>query len=141
MQCKAELLKLPYIKRESDLGLFTTSLAVQDLDAVRRQLGVEQIDLVGGSYGTRVALSICASIRRGAPRRARRRCATRHGFAGEFFDRQPGGVRSLVAACEAEGACALAHPDLHTRFAALLQGLPRPVTARARSPAAKRSSP
>ena len=56
VECKAQLLKLPYIKSESDLGLFTTSIAVQDLDAVRRELGAERIDLVGASYGTRVAL-------------------------------------------------------------------------------------
>nr|MDQ2736302.1 alpha/beta hydrolase [Pseudomonadota bacterium] len=30
VQCKAELLKLPYIRNESDLGFFTTSVAVQD---------------------------------------------------------------------------------------------------------------
>ena len=56
VQCKAELLKLPYLRSEGDLRFFTTSIAVQDLDAVRRALGAEQIDLVGASYGTRVAL-------------------------------------------------------------------------------------
>ena len=56
MACKAALLKLPYIRSEADLGLFTTWIAVQDLDAVRRALGAERIDLVGASYGTRVAL-------------------------------------------------------------------------------------
>ncbi|MEO9068349.1 MAG: alpha/beta fold hydrolase, partial [Caldimonas sp.] len=56
MACKAELLKLPYIGTERDLGLFTTWIAVQDLDAVRQALGAARIDLVGGSYGTRVAL-------------------------------------------------------------------------------------
>jgi len=56
MECKAALLKLPYIGKEADLGLFTTAIAVQDLDAVRRALGAERIDLVGASYGTRVAL-------------------------------------------------------------------------------------
>lgn len=34
---------------------FTTSIAVQDLDAVRAALGYPQIDLYGVSYGTRVA--------------------------------------------------------------------------------------
>lgn len=37
-------------------ALYTTSLAVQDLDAVRQALGFEQLNLWGGSYGTRVAL-------------------------------------------------------------------------------------
>jgi pimeloyl-ACP methyl ester carboxylesterase len=56
MACKAALLKLPYIRSESDLGFFTTWIAVQDLDAVRRAIGAQRIDLVGASYGTRVAL-------------------------------------------------------------------------------------
>jgi len=34
---------------------YTTSIAVRDLDAVRAALGYERINLLGGSYGTRVA--------------------------------------------------------------------------------------
>lgn len=40
-----------------DPALYTTSLAIDDLDAVRRALGHDAINLYGGSYGTRVALS------------------------------------------------------------------------------------
>jgi pimeloyl-ACP methyl ester carboxylesterase len=36
---------------------------------------------------------------------------------------------ALLAACTAEPACARDHPDLHRRFAALLQSLPRTVKA------------
>ncbi|MEM8548281.1 MAG: alpha/beta hydrolase, partial [Pseudomonadota bacterium] len=39
-----------------DPRFYTTSVAVQDLDAVRAALGFEQLNLWGGSYGTRVAL-------------------------------------------------------------------------------------
>ncbi|MGH8249716.1 MAG: alpha/beta hydrolase [Steroidobacteraceae bacterium] len=34
---------------------YTTSIAVRDLDAVRAALGYERVNLLGGSYGTRVA--------------------------------------------------------------------------------------
>jgi len=34
---------------------YTTSIAVRDLDAVRAALGYDQVNLFGGSYGTRVA--------------------------------------------------------------------------------------
>src|SRR5450755_2803894 len=34
---------------------YTTSVAIRDLDEVRAALGFDQIDLYGGSYGTRVA--------------------------------------------------------------------------------------
>ena len=39
-----------------DLRFFTTTLAMQDMDAVREQLGVPQWNLIGASYGTRAAL-------------------------------------------------------------------------------------
>jgi len=43
------------LSKKSDLRMYTTSIAVRDLDAVRVALGYERINLYGGSYGTRVA--------------------------------------------------------------------------------------
>lgn len=40
---------------KADLGQYTTSVAITDLDAVRQAIGVQQINLLGVSYGTRVA--------------------------------------------------------------------------------------
>ena len=40
---------------ERDPRFFTTSVAVRDLDAVRRELGVERWNIYGVSYGSRVA--------------------------------------------------------------------------------------
>ena len=40
---------------KADLRHYTTSAAVADLDAVRRAIGAAQVNLVGVSYGTRVA--------------------------------------------------------------------------------------
>ncbi len=42
-------------KLDADPRFYTTSEAVRDLDAVRAALGAEQINVVGISYGTRVA--------------------------------------------------------------------------------------
>lgn len=50
--CRDALQKLPY----GDLRFFTTTIAMQDMDAVREALGVPQWNLIGGSYGTRAAL-------------------------------------------------------------------------------------
>jgi pimeloyl-ACP methyl ester carboxylesterase len=55
---------------DADPRFFTTSDAVQDLETVRALLGVERIDLVGISYGTRLAL--------------------------EYLRRQPSRVRAIV---------------------------------------------
>ncbi|HTD29199.1 MAG TPA: alpha/beta fold hydrolase [Xanthomonadaceae bacterium] len=40
---------------KADLRFYSTTEAIRDLDAVRAAIGAEQIDLVGISYGTRVA--------------------------------------------------------------------------------------
>ena len=130
LQCKSELLKLPYIRSESDLGYFTTSIAVQDLDAVRRELGAEVIDLVGASYGTRVALE----YQRQFPGAVRR--IVLDGVAppdmvlpASFSVDNQAAFDAVVAACAAETACAREHPDLRRNFSVLLQSLPRPVKA------------
>jgi pimeloyl-ACP methyl ester carboxylesterase len=128
MECKAALLKLPYIATASDLGLFTTTLAVQDLDAVRAALGAERIDLVGASYGTRVALE----YQRQFATRVRR--SVLDGVAppdmalpASFSLDNQAALDALVAACAGEPACATAHPELHRQFVELLQSLPRSV--------------
>ncbi|MBD8897745.1 alpha/beta hydrolase [Rhodanobacter sp. DHG33] len=46
---------LKQVETHADPRYYTTTDAVQDLDDVRRALGVSQFDLVGVSYGTRVA--------------------------------------------------------------------------------------
>ena len=130
MECKAALLKQPYLKAESDLGFFTTWIAVQDLDAVRRQLGAERIDLIGGSYGTRVALEMLRQF----PQTVRRTvidgvAPADMALPASFSTDNQAAFDRLAEACAAEPACAKAHPDLRARFAALLQGLPRQVKA------------
>jgi pimeloyl-ACP methyl ester carboxylesterase len=129
-QCKAELVKLPYIRSADDLRYFTTTIAVQDLDAVRRALGAEQIDLIGASYGTRVALE----YQRQFPRAVRR--SVLDGVAPpdmalpvSFSLDNQAALDALLAACEAEALCARDHPDLRAQFEALLASLPRTVKA------------
>ena len=46
---------LKQVQSHADPRYYTTTDAVQDLDDVRKALGVPQFDLVGVSYGTRVA--------------------------------------------------------------------------------------
>jgi pimeloyl-ACP methyl ester carboxylesterase len=43
------------LSRDSDLRFYTTTDAIRDLDAVRAAIGAAKINLVGISYGTRVA--------------------------------------------------------------------------------------
>ncbi|MGE3958700.1 MAG: alpha/beta hydrolase [Vicinamibacterales bacterium] len=41
---------------QADAALYTTAIAMDDIDEVRRYLGYGQVNLWGGSYGTRAAL-------------------------------------------------------------------------------------
>jgi len=43
------------LSSRADVALYTTSIAVKDLDRIRQALGYPQINLYGVSYGTRVA--------------------------------------------------------------------------------------
>lgn len=46
---------LATLEKKADLRRYTTTDAIHDLDAVRAAIGADKIDLVGISYGTRVA--------------------------------------------------------------------------------------
>lgn len=130
MQCKSALLKLPYIRTESDLGFFTTTLAMQDLDAVRRQIGAERIDLIGASYGTRAGLEYLRAFP-GAVRRAVLDGVAPPDMAlpASYSTDGQAAFDALLAACEAEPACRRDHPTLRADWAALLKSLPKQVTA------------
>lgn len=50
-KCRAEL------QPNADLKLYVTTIAADDMDEVRAALGYERLNLFGGSYGTRAALT------------------------------------------------------------------------------------
>ena len=128
--CRMALLKLPYIKAPADLGRFTTLLAMQDLDAVRQQLGAAQVNLVGVSYGTRAALE----YQRQFPAQVRRSVLDAvappdMALPASFSTDGQAALDAWLAACESEPACAREHPRLRADWHALLQRLPQEVTA------------
>jgi pimeloyl-ACP methyl ester carboxylesterase len=49
-ECRAAL------ERTADLAQYTTTASVDDLEAIRTAFGYPQINLIGGSYGTRLAM-------------------------------------------------------------------------------------
>ena len=129
-ECKAALLKLPYVRAESDLGFFTTTLAMQDLDAVRAQLGAERINLVGISYGTRAALEYMRLF----PTHVRRSVLDSVAppdmvLPASFSTDSQAALDAMLAACEQQPACKTTYPKLREDWAALLASLPRSVSA------------
>ncbi|MFG6458970.1 alpha/beta hydrolase [Roseateles sp. BYS96W] len=120
--CRATLEKLPY-GRDGGLRFFTTTIAMQDMDAVREQLGVPQWNLVGGSYGTRAALEYLRQF----PTRVRRTVID--GVAppdmvlpASFSPDTQAALDKLITANTAT------YPQLRDDWQKLLASLPRAVT-------------
>jgi pimeloyl-ACP methyl ester carboxylesterase len=109
---------------DADPRLYTTSIAMDDLDDVRRFLGYDRINVWGGSYGTRAALvylrqhdnTVRSVVLDGvAPHDMRLPLhAARDGQRA--FDR-------MVADCTADAACHAEFPDLATKVANLFARL------------------
>jgi pimeloyl-ACP methyl ester carboxylesterase len=108
----------------SDLRLYTTTIAMDDLDDVRAYLGYERVNLYGGSYGTRAALVYAR--RHGA----RLRAMVLDGvaptdmrlplFAARDAQRA---LQKLLGDCEADDACRAAFPRLAARVRTLVARL------------------
>ena len=101
-------------------ALYTTSLAIDDLDAVRAALGYGQVNLYGGSYGTRVALSYLKY------HAATTRAVIIDAVIPQDLALGPGvpvqsqaALERVVAACAADAGCKAAYPTLAADFAAV----------------------
>jgi pimeloyl-ACP methyl ester carboxylesterase len=121
---------------KADARFYTTSDAVRDLETVRAALGAGQVNLVGVSYGTRVALEY---LRR-HPDRVR--TAVLDGVVPPELALGADHARNLDAAldahfalCEADDACRRRYGSPRARLDALLEELRRgPKTVRFRDP-------
>jgi pimeloyl-ACP methyl ester carboxylesterase len=118
-ECRAALEKLPY----GDLRFFTTTIAMQDMEAVREQLGVSQWNLVGGSYGTRAALEYLRQF----PTKVRRTVIDGVAPADMVLPASfsPDTQAALDKLFDAH---AKSHPELRADWQKLLTSLPRAVS-------------
>lgn len=110
---------------DADTRFYTTPRLVADLDAVRAAMGYEQINLYGGSYGTRLGLAYVAA------HEDRVRSAVFDGLAPfsmklflTFGEDGKRALDRLFVDCAADADCAGAFPDLEARFWTWLNGLP-----------------
>lgn len=106
-KCRAEL------ETKADLKLYTTTIAMDDIDDVRAALGYERINLFGGSYGTRAALTFLKRY----PHRVR--TAMLQGVAppdqympADFPVVMERALQGVIAECAADEACNKAFPNL-----------------------------
>lgn len=119
--CRQALQRLPH----GSLQHYTTTIAMADLDAVRQWLGVQQVNLIGASYGTRAGLEYLRQFP-GAVRRAVLDGVAPPDMvlpASMAADAQLA-LDGVLAACDAQPACRHAHPALAARWRDLLRRLP-----------------
>ena len=116
--CLAEL------EKKADLKLYTTSIAMDDLEDIRQALGYDQINLYGGSYGTRAALVYLRQHEKHV------RTVTIKGVAPPGYrlpiSLGPAIQESLIALftdCAADTKCSEAYPKLREEFEGVLKAL------------------
>lgn len=124
-RCREEL------ERRADLTRYTTADYVDDLDEVRRALGYGQINIQGGSYGSRVVLFYLRQYPQNA------RTAFMDGVDPAATMRNPlyhaqdsqAALDSVFALCAREAGCARAFPNLRREFAETMDRLRREPAA------------
>jgi pimeloyl-ACP methyl ester carboxylesterase len=125
-----ERLKTCLAGYDADVRLYTTPIAMDDLDDVRAHLGYERINIYGGSYGTRAGL---VYLRQHGDRV---RSIVLDGVAPTdmrlpLYVARDGerAIERLIADCLANAACAAKYPNLDARvrqlFARLAASPPR----------------
>jgi pimeloyl-ACP methyl ester carboxylesterase len=124
------------LEPKADLKLYTTHLAMDDLDEVRAALGYEQINIFGASYGTRAAQDY---LKRHAKHV---RAIVLHGVSPtgqsmprDFPQHTERALNGVLDECAADMACRAAFPNLRAEVKAVLEGLLRgPVEVEVKHP-------
>jgi len=112
------------LEADSDLKLYTTTIAMDDMDEVRAGLGYEKLNLFGGSYGTRAALSYLkrhpqhvrtATLQGISP--------TNHFMPSDFPMQTERALQGVLSECVADEACNKAFPNVKDEAKAVLEQL------------------
>ena len=114
------------LEPKADLRLYTTPPAMDDLDDVRAALGYKQINITGGSYGTRAALVYLKQY----PKHVR--AVILHGVAptnqlmpGDFPLHTQRALNGVIDECAMNEACRTAFPNLRADVKTVLERLLR----------------
>ena len=110
---------------DADVRFYTTTHAARDLEALRLRYGFEQINLIGGSYGSRMAQVYL----RMSPDHVRSIILdgvvpTRLHLGAEHGIKLNLALSRLLAACSADAECGDRFPDLEEAFESLKAAYP-----------------
>jgi pimeloyl-ACP methyl ester carboxylesterase len=114
------------LEPKADLKLYTTSIAMDDLEDVRRALGYQKINIIGGSYGTRATQvflkqhpgSVRAIILHGVS-------PTNQFMPRDFPQHTERALSGVLAECAADKSCHEAFPNLEAEKPSVLERLLR----------------
>lgn len=114
------------LEPKANLTLYTTAIAMDDLDDVRAALGYNKINLIGGSYGTRAAQvylklhsnRVRAVILHGVS-------PTNQSMPRDFPQHTERALNGVVGECSADQACRTAFPNLSDEVKSVLEWLMR----------------
>src|SRR5687768_16144841 len=126
------------LEPKADLKLYTTHIAMDDLDEVRAALGYERININGTSYGTRAAQYYLKRY----PKHVRTLVLQGISPTGQLMPRDfpqdtERALNGVMDECAADAACRAAFPDLRAEAKAVLERLLRgPVEVELRRPQA-----
>ncbi|WP_448211351.1 alpha/beta fold hydrolase [Colwellia sp. MEBiC06753] len=101
---------------KQELGQYNSENAIRDFDAVRAALGYEQINLYGGSYGTRAALVYLRLFPENLASVVLDSVGPIEVPIGPFGQSAARSFNLLVENCAAEPACHQAYPNLANEF-------------------------
>ena len=112
------------LEQNANLKLYTTSIAMDDFDDVRAGLGVDQVNLIGGSYGTRAVQVYLRAHEKHV------RTVVLHGVSPtnqsmprDFPQHTERALNGVIDECLADDACRNAFPQLRTEVKKVLDTL------------------
>ena len=127
LERQTEILNECLLKIDANPEFYSTDIAVQDLEALRVYLGYSELNLWGGSYGTRVALAFLQAYPEST------RTVVLDGVAppaiklGLYVARDgSAALRKILDRCAQDSECAEAFPDLELHLNSLLANFIEP---------------
>lgn len=124
------------LEKRADLRLYTTPIAMQDYDEIRRALGYDKVNLIGGSYGARAAL---VYLKMYGEHVHAALLAAHVPFEAKLPLYHPKGAQTALdrvfAECAVDPACNAAFPDPRADFETVrLRLRAKPATSEVRDP-------
>ena len=100
---------------------YNTDNAARDLDEVRKALGYRQVNVWGGSYGTRLGQVYARLFPQNVRSLVLDSVAAPEQILGVWGQDAQASIDAMFARCDADQECKKAFPDLRARFQSLLQ--------------------